>query len=80
VSIIVVFIIVALTIPANDTGYIGSLLGKYINHLKFSLPFTGNNFFTNINLPGWTKYAIILLFLLLFFDRALFRIFHKEHN
>lgn len=63
-------IIAAIIIPAGETESVGSTIWKYIQDLEFTLP--------NLSLPGWVSYIMIGIFLLGFFDRALFGIFHKE--
>jgi hypothetical protein len=78
--IIIVLFVAAIAIPANETESVGSTLWKYVQDLKFSLPMIDDSYFLDLSLPVWTKYAVVLLFVLAFFDRILFRIFHKEHN
>jgi len=65
-------IIAAITIPAGETESVGSTIWKYLQDLHFTLPI--------FNLPGWLSYAMMGIFLLGFFDRALFGIFHKRNN
>jgi hypothetical protein len=65
-------IIAAITIPAVETESVGSTIWKYLQDLHFTLPI--------FNLPGWLSYAMMGIFLLGFFDRALFGIFHKRNN
>ena len=71
-------IIAAIIIPAGETGSVGSTIWKYIQDLEFTLPVINNNYLREFSLPGWVPYIIIGIFLLGFFDRALFGIFHKE--
>jgi hypothetical protein len=65
-------IIAAIIIPAGETESVGSTIWKYLQDLEFTLP--------SISLPGWLSYAMMGIFLLGFFDRALFGIFHKGNN
>lgn len=63
-------IIAAIIIPAGKTESLGSTIWKYLLDLEFTLP--------DFSLPGWLAYAMMGIFLLVFFDRALSAIFHKE--
>jgi len=78
--VIAALIVTAIIIPANETSTYGSTLWRYLQDLEFSLPLIRDAYFLDFNLPDWIKYAVILLFVLGFFDRALHRIFHREHN
>lgn len=73
-------IIAAILIPANETDSVGSAVWKLFRDLEFSLPRINNTYLDNLNLPGWINYAVIALFLLAFFDKALFGIFHRERK
>lgn len=73
-------IIAAILIPANETGSVGTAVWKLFRDLEFSLPRINNTHLDNLNLPGWINYAVIALFLLAFFDNALFGIFHRERK
>jgi hypothetical protein len=72
--------IAAVMVPANETGSAGSAIWKYFESIKFTLPGINNIYLQNLNIPGWISFAIIGIFLLGFFDRALLGIFHKEDN
>jgi len=72
--------IAAIIVPANETGSIGSAIWKYFQSIKFTLPGLKDTYFQNLNIPSWISFAIIGIFLLGFFDRALYGIFHKENN
>ncbi|MCX6259740.1 MAG: hypothetical protein NTY95_02740 [Bacteroidia bacterium] len=65
-------IIAAIIIPAGESESVGSTIWKYLQDLEFTLP--------NLSLPGWVSYIMIGIFLLGFFDRALFGLFHKGKN
>lgn len=65
-------IIAAVIIPARETESLGSTIWKYLQDLEFTLP--------TLSLPGWISYAMMGIFLLGFFDRALFGIFNKGKN
>ncbi len=73
-------IIAAILIPANETDSVGSAVWKLFLDLEFSLPRISNTHLDNLNLPGWINYAIIALFLLVFLDKALSGIFHRERE
>jgi hypothetical protein len=73
-------IITALVIPAGETDSIGSSIWKYFQDIEFTLPDFNNSFFRDQSLPGWILYLIVGIFLLGFFDRALFGLFHKRNN
>lgn len=79
-SVIAAFVIAAIAIPSNESGSIGPMLWNYLNDFEFNLPAMSDLFSLDLSLPGWTIYVAILLLLLVFFDRALFSVFHKEHN
>jgi hypothetical protein len=72
--------IAAIMVPANETGSVGSAIWKYFQNIEFTLPKINNTYFQDLTLPGWISYAIAGIFLLGFFDRVLFGIFHKENN
>lgn len=72
--------IAAIMVPANETGSVGSAIWKYFQSIEFTLPGITNTYFQNLNIPSWISFAIIGIFLLGFFDRALYGIFHKENN
>jgi hypothetical protein len=72
--------IAAIMVPANETGSVGSAIWKYFQSIEFTLPKINNTYFQDLTLPGWISYAIAGIFLLGFFDRVLFGIFHKENN
>jgi hypothetical protein len=65
-------IIAAILIPAGDTGSLGSEVWKYFRDIKLTLP--------GLILPKWASYAMIGIFVMGFFDRALSGIFHKGKN
>jgi hypothetical protein len=73
-------IIAAIMVPANETGSVGSAIWKYLQSIEFNLPGINNTYFRNFNIPSWLSFAFIGIFLLGFFDRALFGIFHKERE
>ena len=79
-SITAGLIIAAIVIPAGETESVGSTIWKYFQGIGFTLPDFNDTFFHNQSLPGWVPYAITGIFLLGFFDRALFGIFHKGEN
>jgi hypothetical protein len=70
----------AIMVPANETGSVGSAIWKYFQSIEFTLPGINNTYFQNLNIPSWISFAIIGIFLLGFFDRALYGIFHKERK
>jgi hypothetical protein len=78
VTITAALILAAILIPAGETESVGSAIWKYLQDLEFTLPVMNNNCFRDFNLPGWLSYAMIGIFLLGFFDRALYGIFHKH--
>jgi len=78
VTITAALILAAVLIPASETESVGSTIWKYLQDLEFTLPVMNNNCFRDFNLPGWLSYAMIGIFLLGFFDRALYGIFHKH--
>lgn len=71
-------IIASIMIPANETSTVGSAIWKYFQSIEFTLPGINDTYFQSLNIPSWISFAIIGVFLLGFFDRALFGIFHKE--
>jgi hypothetical protein len=70
----------AIMVPANETGSVGSAIWKYFQSIEFTLPGINNTYFQNLNIPSWISFAIIGIFLLGFFDRVLYGIFHKERK
>jgi len=70
--IIAGLIIAAILIPAGETGSLGSEVWKYFRDIELKLP--------GLNLPKWASYAMIGIFVMGFFDRALSGIFHKGKN
>jgi hypothetical protein len=73
-------IIAAIMVPTNENDSVGSAIWKYFQSIEFTLPGINNTYFQNLNMPSWISFAIIGIFVLGFFDRALFGIFHKERK
>lgn len=73
-------IIAAIIIPASKTESVGSAIWKYLQDLDFTLPVINDTYFRQFSLQGWVPYVMIGIFLLGFFDRVLFGIFHKGKN
>jgi hypothetical protein len=71
-------IIIATLIPTDNADSVGSAIWQYFQNIEFTLPDIKNTYLQNLSIPGWITYAVTALFLLAFFDRALFGIFHKE--
>jgi hypothetical protein len=79
-AITIGLIIAAIIVPANESGSVGSAIWKYLESVELTIPGINNIYFRNLNIPGWISFAIIGIFILGFFDRALFGIFNKERK
>jgi hypothetical protein len=71
-------IIVSVALSTNDSYPAGSVIWRYLQNPGISLPEINNDFFQNLRIPGWVPYSFMGFFLLVFFDRILFGIFHKQ--
>jgi hypothetical protein len=80
ITVFAILVIAAVIIPAHESGSVGSVVWNYINSSEFKLLSFNNNIFAELNLPVWTKYSAIILLMIVFFDKALFRIFHREQS
>ena len=80
VAITIGLIMAAIMVPTNETGFVGSAIWEYFQNIEFTLPGINNSYFLNLDIPNWISFTIIGIFLLGFFDKALFGIFHKENN
>lgn len=67
-----------LLIPSEGISNSFSRLPDFIPDISIALPYPDFGFLDNINLPGWMVYGTACIFVLAFFDRALWGLFHRE--
>ncbi len=64
--------------PSEEAGSLFTRISGLIPDLNLTLPNPDFRFFKNFNLPDWTIYSTVCIFILAFFDRVLWVIFHRE--
>jgi hypothetical protein len=79
-AVIIILITVAVLIPAGENGNLGFAAWSYLRDLKINLPQINNTYLKDFALPYWTKYGLVALAALIFFDRALFSFFSRRDN
>jgi len=80
-SILIIALLITsafLFLPSGGGNDLFSGIPDFISDFRFSLPDPEIRFLKNINLPDWTIYGTICIFILAFFDRALWGLFHRE--
>ncbi len=65
-------------IPSEEGSNLFSRIPDLIPDIRIALPDPDFGFIKNINLPGWMIYGTACIFVLAFFDRALWGLFHRE--
>ena len=82
ISILITVALIAgvIFIPAGSSDTIGQSVVKYLGTLDISLPQVDLSGLPQLNLPGWFLYAFLGVLSLVFFDKALFGIFHNERE
>jgi len=78
VAVIVVLIVAALFVPGNESDPTALSFLSLLKNLRASLPEPDFSWLLKISLPSVLSYVFIGMFALIFFDRALYRLFHKE--
>lgn len=82
VPVITACIISILTISAfvfNNHGATETrLVSRYIPEINISMLAGKVGYFLNLNIPAWLPYLAVCILFLAVFDKALFRVFHKE--
>jgi hypothetical protein len=77
-SVTVLLIASAFLIPGNDSDSLTSLLLNLLKSLKLSVPEIDLSSIFRVALPSVLMYVILGILILTVFDRALYRIFHRE--
>jgi hypothetical protein len=77
-SVIIILLIAASLIPANNSDSLTLPVLNLINNVKSLLPDLNLSSVFSISLPAVILYVIIGILVLTFFDRALYSMFHRE--
>jgi hypothetical protein len=78
IVVTVLLIVSAYLIPSGKTDPISNPVLSLIKTLKLSFPDVNISSIFRFSLPSVMMYAIIGIIILTVFDRALFRVFHRE--
>ena len=78
VVVTVILLVSAFLIPSGKTDPISNPVMSLIKNLKLSFPDVNISSVFRFSLPSVMMYAIIGIIILTVFDRALFRVFHRE--
>jgi hypothetical protein len=78
IVITVLLIVSAYLIPSGKTDPISNPVLSLIKNLKLSFPDVNISSIFRFSLPSVMIYAIIGIIILTVFDRALFRVFHRQ--
>ncbi len=78
VVVTVILLVSAFLIPSGKTDPISNPVLSLIKNLKLSFPDVNISSVFRFSLPSVMMYAIIGIIILTVFDRALFRVFHRE--
>lgn len=78
IVVTVLLIVSAYLIPSGKTDPISNPVLSLIKNLKLSFPDVNISSIFRFSLPSVMMYAIIGIIILTVFDRALFRVFHRE--
>jgi hypothetical protein len=77
-AVTILLIISAILIPGNQTDPLTTPVLELIKNIKISVPVIDISSIFSINLPAQLIYVLIGIFILTLFDRALYRLFHRE--
>jgi len=77
-AVIVLLIASALLIPGSQPDSLANPALSLFKNLKFSMPAINMSSIFRFTLPSVMIYAFIGILILTLFDRALYRIFHRE--
>jgi len=77
-SVTVLLIAFAFLIPGNESDSLTSPFLNLFNSLKLSVPAIDLSSIFRVALPSVLMYVFLGIFILTVFDRALYRIFHRE--
>ena len=78
IVVTVLLIVSAYLIPSGKTDSIANPVMSLIKNLKLSFPDVNISSIFRFSLPSVMMYAIIGIIILTVFDRALFRVFHRQ--
>jgi hypothetical protein len=80
ISAVVVILLIAsaFLIPGSQTDSLADPVLSLIKNIKFSMPEINLSSIFRLTLPSVTMYVFIGILILTLFDRALYRIFHRE--
>jgi hypothetical protein len=78
IVVTVLLIVSAYLIPSGKTDPISNPVLSLIKNLKLSFPDVNISSVFRFSLPNVMMYAIVGIIILTVFDRALFRVFHRE--
>ena len=78
IVVTVLLIVSAYLIPSGKTDPISNPVLSLIKNLKLSFPDVNISSVFRFSLPSVMMYAIVGIIILTVFDRALFRVFHRE--
>ncbi len=77
-AIITILIVTAFLIPGREADSLALPLIKFFNNFKISLPEIDFSSVSHLNLPVSLISVLIGILILLLFDKALYRLFHKK--
>lgn len=77
-AVTLLLIVAAFLIPGSESESLTTAVQDLIKSIKFSLPEINLSSIFRLNLPSVTMYVFVGILLLTLFDRALYRIFHRE--
>jgi hypothetical protein len=78
VAVIVLLIVSAFLIPEDKTDPFVSPVMSFMKNIKFSFPEINVSSVFRFSLPSVFMYVIVGIIILTVFDRALFRVFHRD--
>lgn len=77
-AVTILLIISAILIPGSQTDSLSKPLIEIIKNIKISIPVVNLSQIFSFNLPALLIYVFIGILILTLFDRALYRLFHRE--